>query len=111
MNTVLLPTDFSQNSYNAIKYALNLFKYEECRFVLVNAYQTPKAGAAMMISIEDLLQEESQNELRKLKTKLSKELYSAVMDIETESHRIGEEEESACVADSGTNVLHDIGRD
>lgn len=86
MNTVLLPTDFSQNSYNAIKYALNLFKYEECRFVLINAYQTPKAGAAMIVSIEDLLQEESQNELGKFKAKLSKELYSAVMDIELESH-------------------------
>lgn len=38
MKKVLLPTDFSKNSWNAIKYALQLFKDQECQFVLLNAY-------------------------------------------------------------------------
>ena len=38
MKKILLPTDFSENSWNAISYALNLFKNETCTFYLLNAY-------------------------------------------------------------------------
>lgn len=38
MKKILLPTDFSENSWNAIKYALQLFKNEVCTFYLLNAY-------------------------------------------------------------------------
>lgn len=38
MKNILLPTDFSENAYNAIKYAVQLFKDEECRFFLLNTY-------------------------------------------------------------------------
>ncbi|WP_372973869.1 universal stress protein [Muriicola sp.] len=38
MKTIILPTDFSKNAYNAITYALELFKNEKCRFYLLNTY-------------------------------------------------------------------------
>ncbi|WP_281846746.1 universal stress protein [Olleya namhaensis] len=38
MNKILLPTDFSDNSWNAIKYALQLFKNEKCTFTLLNTF-------------------------------------------------------------------------
>lgn len=38
MNKILLPTDFSENSYNAIKYAVQLFEKEDCEFYLLNTY-------------------------------------------------------------------------
>ena len=38
MKKILLPTDFSENSWNAIKYALQLFKYDICTFYLLNTY-------------------------------------------------------------------------
>ena len=38
MKRIVLPTDFSDNSWNAIKYALQLFKGQECMFFLVNTY-------------------------------------------------------------------------
>jgi nucleotide-binding universal stress UspA family protein len=38
MKKILLPTDFSENSWNAIKYALQLFKDEKCKFFLLNTY-------------------------------------------------------------------------
>ena len=38
MKKIILPTDFSENSWNAIKYALQLFKNESCMFYLLNAY-------------------------------------------------------------------------
>lgn len=36
MKTVLLPTDFSDNSYNAISYALQLFEKSKTKFILLN---------------------------------------------------------------------------
>lgn len=38
MKRILLPTDFSENAYNAIDYALNLFKEEECSFYLLHVF-------------------------------------------------------------------------
>jgi nucleotide-binding universal stress UspA family protein len=36
MKTILLPTDFSKNSINAIEYAVKCFEYEACKFYLLN---------------------------------------------------------------------------
>jgi nucleotide-binding universal stress UspA family protein len=38
MKKILLPTDFSENAYNAIRYAVQLFSKEECTFFLLNTY-------------------------------------------------------------------------
>ncbi|WP_299215190.1 universal stress protein [uncultured Aquimarina sp.] len=38
MKKILLPTDFSDNSWNAIDYATELFKEEACTFYLLNVY-------------------------------------------------------------------------
>lgn len=37
MRTILLPTDFSDNSWKAIEYALQLFKNEICNFYIMHA--------------------------------------------------------------------------
>ena len=37
---ILLPTDFSKNAWNAITYALELYKNEECDFYILNAFST-----------------------------------------------------------------------
>ena len=42
MKRILLPTDFSENAYNAICYAVEFFKEEACEFYLLNTY-TPVA--------------------------------------------------------------------
>ncbi len=36
---ILIPTDFSKNAWNALNYALELYKEEKCTFFLLNAYQ------------------------------------------------------------------------
>jgi len=38
MTKILLPTDFSDNSMNAVNYAMKLFADETCTFYLVNTY-------------------------------------------------------------------------
>lgn len=39
MRKILIPTDFSDNAMNAIKYSLELFKYEVSEFYIMHAYQ------------------------------------------------------------------------
>ncbi|WP_298477053.1 universal stress protein [uncultured Maribacter sp.] len=38
MRKVLVPTDFSENAFNALKYACQIFKYEKCEFFILHAY-------------------------------------------------------------------------
>ena len=38
MQRILIPTDFSENAWNAISYALQLFKENQCHFFLLNTY-------------------------------------------------------------------------
>ena len=38
MRKIVIPTDFSETSMNAIKYALALFKYDLCDFVVIHAF-------------------------------------------------------------------------
>ena len=50
MKFILLPTDFSSNSQNAIHYVFQLFKEDECTFYLMNSFDvgmtSPTAGVA-----------------------------------------------------------------
>ncbi|MEO5790215.1 MAG: universal stress protein [Gelidibacter sp.] len=39
MVSILFPTDFSENSMNAIRYALEFFKYENAQFYFMHVYQ------------------------------------------------------------------------
>ncbi|MDO9261030.1 MAG: universal stress protein [Flavobacteriaceae bacterium] len=41
MKNILLPTDFSENAWNAIQYAMELFKEEPCNFYVFNSYRLP----------------------------------------------------------------------
>ncbi len=41
MKKIILPTDFSDNAYNAIKYALQLFQGVETTFYLLHTYTPP----------------------------------------------------------------------
>ncbi|MEM9648197.1 MAG: universal stress protein [Bacteroidota bacterium] len=38
MQKILIPTDFSDNAWNAIDYAMQLFRNKECTFYLLNTY-------------------------------------------------------------------------
>ncbi|RNL86281.1 universal stress protein [Sinomicrobium pectinilyticum] len=39
MKRILLPTDFSDNAWNAINYATELYKNEECMFYILNVFK------------------------------------------------------------------------
>ncbi|PIB38735.1 universal stress protein [Maribacter sp. 4G9] len=48
MKNILIPTDFSDNSCNAIKYAISMFWDQECTFYLLNTYTPAIAGSRFM---------------------------------------------------------------
>lgn len=79
MKKIILPTDFSENAYNAIRYALQLFRGENCTFYLVNTY-TPAVYQAeyvlhspSQIGLGDMYQSHSMEQLDEVKARLEKE--------------------------------------
>ncbi|MCX7546713.1 universal stress protein [Xanthomarina sp. F1114] len=54
MRKILIPTDFSLNAMNAIKYALELFKYEIGQFYILHAYQDEIYNNKTLENREDL---------------------------------------------------------
>tara|TARA_R110000868_G_scaffold140688_1_gene356586 strand:- start:1950 stop:2789 length:840 start_codon:yes stop_codon:yes gene_type:complete len=76
MKTVLIPTDFSENSWNAIKYGVNLLKKTYCTFHIIHVspiISTISGETALVIPpelIEENLLKESNEKLKKLLTRI-----------------------------------------
>ncbi|MET2985154.1 universal stress protein [Aureibaculum conchae] len=74
MKNILLPTDFSENSKNAINYALELFKDSTCTFYILNTY-TPVIynydyqmnTGGYLGDVVDVIRNNSQENLEELK--------------------------------------------
>ncbi len=64
MKRVLLATDFSNNAHRATDYALLLFKDEGLEFLLLHTVDLIRNIPEMLISVEDILQEQSQRALQ-----------------------------------------------
>lgn len=76
MKRIILPSDFSENADNAIRYAIQLFREEECTFYLLHTY-TPAIYQAEyllpspgQIGLGDVYQVSSMERLEKLKEQL-----------------------------------------
>ena len=80
MKNILLPTDFSDNSWNAITYAIKLFENDHCTFHLFNAY-TPVVydltyvllSSPAQFGLRDPIRDESREHLSELQTRISEE--------------------------------------
>ncbi|MDT0605770.1 universal stress protein [Croceitalea rosinachiae] len=53
MKRILIPTDFSENAWNAISYAMQLFHQEVCEFFLLNTYTPVIPSSRFMAPIID----------------------------------------------------------
>lgn len=79
MKKILLPTDFSDNAWNAITYAIQLYKNEKCNFILLNTY-TP-----IVYQVEFMQSSEPQFQLMEtIKETSKKRLQDLVEKIESE---------------------------
>ena len=72
MLNILIPTDFSDNSWNAIKYGLELYRNNDCTFYLLHVNPLPTysgAGSSVRGSsslIKEIVLKESKDNLKKL---------------------------------------------
>ena len=89
MKYILLPTDFSENSWNAIKYALQLFKNENCKFYLLHTY-TPAIYHVDYILVEpaqfglyDAVKKNALKQLDVFETRMKNEYNNSKHTIET----------------------------
>lgn len=77
MRKIILPTDFSENAYNALRFACQLFKYEKSEIILLNAY------AEKIYTDESLLSNELMEELKTITKKKSEK---ALTEISSKIH-------------------------
>ncbi|PIF00139.1 MAG: universal stress protein [Maribacter sp.] len=79
MRKILVPTDFSDNAFNALKYACQVFKYEECEIFIMHAYadEVYQQGDLTKRSLLDELKErtfrESEEKLNGILNKINHE--------------------------------------
>lgn len=67
MRVIIVPTDFSENAFNALHCALQYFKYEKCRFILIHTYADEVYENKAVIS-RDILEE--YKELKKMESEI-----------------------------------------
>ena len=79
MLRILLPTDFSENAYEAIQYALQTFKDIKSTFYLLHTYMPQVyhaeylVGSPGLIGLGDVIREAAVENLDKLKARIEKE--------------------------------------
>jgi nucleotide-binding universal stress UspA family protein len=79
MKNILLPTDFSENSWNAIQYAIELFKDKKCNFFLLNTYNPVIYDVEFMetntakLGLINAMRQTSENKIDKVQEKVEKQ--------------------------------------
>ncbi|GAA4275458.1 universal stress protein [Aquimarina mytili] len=79
MKRILLPTDFSENAYNAIRYALHFFKEEKATFYLLNTFTPVSYHTGYLIEnptpygMEDVAMLNSKRDIKRTEERIRKE--------------------------------------
>ena len=77
MRKIIVPTDFSENAQNALRYACEVFKYERSEFILMHAFADEVYESHLNVS-RDLFEEYRE----KVKESSLKELQSIIAEME-----------------------------
>lgn len=89
MKRILIPTDFSENAWNAISYAMQLFSNENCEFFLLNTYTPVIPSSRFMapiidgVRIEDAIRYNSENGLLKTVERIQSTYHNKKHSFET----------------------------
>ena len=70
MNTILVPTDFSDGAFNALGYAMRLAEIFDYSIKIVHAYRLPTTESGVLVDLTEILAKTAQEELDLLKTKV-----------------------------------------
>jgi nucleotide-binding universal stress UspA family protein len=79
MKRILLPTDFSENAYNAISYAVQLYKDTKCKFYILHTYTPVSISAGSMVDnyssfdLQDITKETAERKLKEIEDRLKTE--------------------------------------
>lgn len=65
MKRILVPTDFSQNAQNALRYAVELAKTFDCSLVLLHTYSVPQRSD-MLVSMDTIMMKDAENGMMKI---------------------------------------------
>ncbi len=86
MKAILLPTDFSKNSLNAIYYAMNLLENEQCQFYVLNVQtassfisddlMTMSSSATIYQTLIETAKKSIKNLIKTIEAKFSNEKYA-----------------------------------
>lgn len=71
MKTILIPTDFSENSLNAFQFAADFFNHAENKFLVCNVYDIPRGGTSGLFTLLQQLKEQSEKNMEEFMTSLS----------------------------------------
>jgi nucleotide-binding universal stress UspA family protein len=74
MKTILLPTDFSENSERALEFAIGIAKLSNAKIIAVNAYYIPIIDLNVPPSIMDELYESEEKEIEKKLKEICKKI-------------------------------------
>lgn len=82
MKTILLPTDFSNNAWNALFTALKLFDKVQCEFLILHAYQPGvghllgDGGEKKLWAVFEALKQESESKMAEVTAYLEKQYHN-----------------------------------
>jgi nucleotide-binding universal stress UspA family protein len=103
MKKILLPTDFSNNAWNALFTALKLFDRQVCEFLILHTYQPEAVG---------LLADRGEKQLWELFEDLKKESEARMAEVmgylEKEYHNPHHRFRSLCLQGELTGVIRDL---
>ncbi len=70
MRKIIVPTDFSDGAYNALKHAVEIAKAFNGSIDVIHAFSMPSAGSTVMVDISEMLEKNAKEEVVKLKTRM-----------------------------------------
>lgn len=86
MRKIVIPSDFSPNAFNALKYAVELFKDEACEFYLLHAFAEEVYNDEDAITIETI-QEVKENLKEKYEKRLQDKLENILKHSQNPLHK------------------------
>jgi nucleotide-binding universal stress UspA family protein len=81
MKKVLVPTDFSDGSFNALIHALHAAKIMNSSVEVIHAYSMPPTGSNVMVDITDVLKKNAEEEMEEFKERVERLSISSGVDI------------------------------
>ena len=89
MKCILIPTDFSENAYNAMSYAVQLYKDIDCKFYILHTYTPTSVSAGSMVdnystvALQNIQKEITERKLKETEDRLRSEFNNDKHTFET----------------------------